>query len=874
MSKFTLEDLQSSELYIVWKDLYRVALEYGINDSNIYSKTDLGGIYWEPFFDRLYKLGSMMGLTKKIKEIKSEWIRPIFYFGAQSTGIIEFDGRKDIVDKGAIGNASVLRFSFVNAINVINSFKNIDEKNYKLLYKNFKKEIKYFFSKLIKFVYDGFREMHNHIKLILKPLLDLRRSGYRLFSLEQYEKQNVHLTFFNDTKELTKFMDSSRDFFKWEKYKQSKNTEGDNLYQFLRKDTSQRLLEYSFVDKIRTNDISDQINPYATNAPFTNNTKKAKNKIKEYYENAFNDKKELPKIKNSKICIKKTEEKKLFFPNIPILKQPEPTQMKHEAYQLQFEEGLNSMIEYLSTKLIKDFPYVIDTHKIFVNIKYIPNWKENEAANYYLSQLVNQIEILKRKCYEMKLNGITRILMPITENKDIISVIKEIFDLHAIVDNVMGNFLLYDQYIFIYDAIKLIKNSNIKEQIIKIQNKYYMEEILPKYVIFQSLCHSVKVLEKMKKYFKEEKERPFKYEDSYQISKHELEQEDNTLIFAYEIYGSYKRFFSPELQQKKKLYEKEVKKFGKFWLMEGFFDKNDKKLWIEAIELLSNINELVREDIRDTILFPKEEKNIIIRELGLSNNPTNSNIKINENESKDSSSIFVKKNSNKILNNFIKNKGRKISSKKITKIKKKIDNENSENTRRIFRKKSTHKRSNDFFSIPDNININFFRPPSVWNYPIERLRKLKNEKIILDGGIVQTEIRDVDPTKCYIDGRIQLFKLKFNKLLEKMKIYWKGSKGNMWDYFFGKILPVLEIKYNPYKAKESEKNIKEKILQEYNHKYNSVEEININNVDNKKENYDDLYTNTISNTFTITNMNTYGNIDTTIKSNLEEDSKL
>lgn len=196
MSKFTLEDLQSSELYIIWKDLYRVALEYGINDSNIYSKTDLGGIYWEPFFDRLYKLGSMMGLTKKIKEIKSEWIRPIFYFGAQSTGIIEFDGRKDIVDKGAIGNASVLRFSFVNAINAINSIKNIDEKNYKQLYKNFKKEIKYFFSKLIKFVYDGFREMHNHIKLILKPLLDLRRSGYRLFSLEQYEKQNFAFNIF------------------------------------------------------------------------------------------------------------------------------------------------------------------------------------------------------------------------------------------------------------------------------------------------------------------------------------------------------------------------------------------------------------------------------------------------------------------------------------------------------------------------------------------------------------------------------------------------------------------------------------------------------------------------------------------------------
>ena len=31
-------------------------------------------------------------------------------------------------------------------------------------------------------------------------------------------------------------------------------------------------------------------------------------------------------------------------------------------------------------------------------------------------------------------------------------------------------------------------------------------------------------------------------------------------------------------------------------------------MWIEAIEALSNINELVREDIRDSILNEKEEK--------------------------------------------------------------------------------------------------------------------------------------------------------------------------------------------------------------------------------------------------------------------------
>ena len=54
-------------------------------------------------------------------------------------------------------------------------------------------------------------------KLILKPLLDLRRGGYRLFSIEQMEKENRHLTIFNNKKDLSLFMSSSQNFFEWER---------------------------------------------------------------------------------------------------------------------------------------------------------------------------------------------------------------------------------------------------------------------------------------------------------------------------------------------------------------------------------------------------------------------------------------------------------------------------------------------------------------------------------------------------------------------------------------------------------------------------------------------------------------------------------
>ena len=52
----------------------------------------------------------------------------------------------------------------------------------------------------------------------------------------------------------------------------------------------------------------------------------------------------------------------------------------------------------------------------------------------------------------------------------------------------------------------------------------------------------------------------------------------------------------------------EINKFGRFWLMEGYFPPEDRDKWIQAIESLSNINRLVQEDIRDMILTGNDEK--------------------------------------------------------------------------------------------------------------------------------------------------------------------------------------------------------------------------------------------------------------------------
>ena len=841
------DSFQKSSEYILWKDLFRVAEEYSINEDTYFKKTDLSGEFWEPFLDRLYKMGSILGFTKKLKEIRMDWMRPILYFGAQSTGVIEFDGRRDEINKGAISNAILVKFSFKSVINAIHNFKNLDEKNFHKEFISFKKDIKYYFIQLAKFVKDGFLTMHRHVKLILKPLLDLRRGGYRLFSIEQMEKENRHLTIFHDKKDLSLFMSSSQNFFEWERYKQSKDPEGEKLNEFINQNISQERLSYHFSSEKRVKENNDKVNPYETNAAFRRDISNfhSKQTINNDTYGNNNNNLILPKIRKKK---EKKEEKNyglIIFPNIRILAQPQPNKLKHEAYQLEFENGLNSMIYYLNSRQNKDFPYIIDSHKIFTNINYVPNGKTEVATNFYISKLIENIEILKEKCYEMKLNGLSRVLMPITENVEFIKIIKNIFDYHVIIDNVMGNYLLYDQYMFIYNAIKFLLNSSKKVQVEQIKERYFMEEAIPKYVFFQSLCHSVKVLEKFKKYYKYEKNRIFQYKDSYQISEHILEHEDNELIFAYEIYGPHKRFFVKELQERKKKYDKEVNQFGRFWLMEGFFNKDDKNLWIEAIEALSNINELVREDIRDSFLNEKEEKekdqnkekgNDFVEDsdnkLKLYDLKKDTNI---SNKHKDSSSsslssrIYIKKSEKKNIN-LSRTTNRKKTNEKGNKvfIKKKI----------IIRQQSLN--SIDF----NKLNIDSFRPPKIWNYPIYRLRKLKKERS-QDTQIEIATIRNVDPTKCYVDGRIERFNKLFDKIYNNMKLYWtSGKKADTWEYFYDKVLKALNINYKTdlllkreriKKAEEEKKNKEQQNKDGQNTDAQNTEEKNINEINIKKD---------------------------------------
>ena len=802
MPKLTYEKLISSKEFLLWKDLARVAKEYEITETNLFTMEDLSGIYWEPFFERLYKLGQMMRFTKKLKEIRIDWMRPILYFGARSDGIIEFDGRKDIVDKGAVGDCSVVKYCFKSTINAILSVSDIDEKNFKEKHKEFKKEIKYFFNALNKYVRDGgFYKMHQHVKLILKPLLDLRRAGYRLFSVEKGEENYYDITFFNDTQSLKRFIESTKDYFYWEKFIRSKDKDEEKLMKFMQRETDQEELKYNFKYEIRKLERPNSVNPYSTNINFNKLEKNKEqtgtpNDTENIYTRYPGQRatKKISQREREEFLRKEREKRELILPNMKDLIQPEPLILKKQAYQEQFEKGIEEMIVYLNDKKPKDFPFLIDPHKIFVNIKYIPDGTKKEASNFYLSQLINEIDTLKRKCYEMKLNGITRVLMPITKNIEIVESLKNIFDLHNIIDNTMGNYLLYDQYMFIHDSLQFLTTTNYSEQFEILKNRDFMEENVPRYIIFCFLNHSAETLNKMRKYYKEVVGRPFVFEDSYQISEYDLMNVDNELIYSYEIYGLAAKLYNDVIKEKKKKYQEDAKLFGRFWISEGFFKKEDKNLWLQAIDLLSEINILVREDIRDYIITGKKKEDFGEHDyLNLSSSLNSSFIDQNSSISGISKTKTAKKGKKQL---------KPISKKKSIN---KTDSKIKKNKRRHSSRKYSFATTSENFKLPKDINN--LRPPSVWNFPVHRV-----EKIIIDGN--KKEIRNVDPTLCYKDGRVDKFLKLFDEIYQNAMEYLTTSSVDLWDYFYSKCLKALKISYTTFKELKAEEEIKRQIEEE------------------------------------------------------------
>lgn len=61
--------------------------------------------------------------------------------------------------------------------------------------------------------------------------------------------------------------------------------------------------------------------------------------------------------------------------------------------------------------------------------------------------------------------------------------------------------------------------------------------------------------------------------------------------------------FLSEGEKQKKIEEAERKKYGRYWIWEGYYNEKKTDLWLDTAEALKHVNEQVIEDIEDSILL-------------------------------------------------------------------------------------------------------------------------------------------------------------------------------------------------------------------------------------------------------------------------------
>lgn len=270
--KDKFEEWKKGKDYIMWTRLKEMCDTLDLTSSSFIGYVDLGGLYWEPLLELIYKYGNILKKTYKLKEIKMEYIRPLNYLGAQSDIEVVFDNDKYFVPKLASGKASQARFSFSHLIDSIRNVDNLNETNYLKECKTFKSDFNNFLKNLSSFVYEkdefgltGYRYLTENIKLILYPLRMLRKSAYRLFSVEKLEQKYQSLMTFTDKNDIKLFVDGVHQFLESEVYKQNKNCDVNELDKYMERNLNDESYKYKFSDKIHVEekkvDKDDKGNP-------------------------------------------------------------------------------------------------------------------------------------------------------------------------------------------------------------------------------------------------------------------------------------------------------------------------------------------------------------------------------------------------------------------------------------------------------------------------------------------------------------------------------------------------------------------------------------------------------------------------------------
>jgi hypothetical protein len=204
------EDFKETKECKMWEKVKEAAEHVGINESSHASNKDVPE-YWEPFLERLFKLGVFYKYTGKLKELKMEWIRPMYICQNLENQRIKIEGKEYTeADKELVylcGDISLYLKPFLITLYDYDRLHTLDPGAFKKKKKEFQDNLKKLFQTIIKFQKNGYKHVRSIVELILKPMLDLVEANYDLFCLEGKLYGIKDLTIFNDKKDTAQFME-------------------------------------------------------------------------------------------------------------------------------------------------------------------------------------------------------------------------------------------------------------------------------------------------------------------------------------------------------------------------------------------------------------------------------------------------------------------------------------------------------------------------------------------------------------------------------------------------------------------------------------------------------------------------------------------
>ena len=806
MPKITFDTYKETDEYKMWLHIESLCEQYELTGDNYIVRKDIGGVFWEPLWDRIFKFGLMLKhVPKSIKYIKGEWMRPLLYLESQSNDIVTFDGVQYKINKTANSAAVNLRVALRNLLNSLTNASKITNESFNNDYKQLKEDDKYFFKMLNAYVKEGYRPMHENVKDILLPLRLLRKGGYRLFAYEERINKNIDLNLFKNKEHMTIFVNSIKEEFKADEILQAKNNTPEELQQIMQRETQANNMKYVYNEEKMKEEKKEQ-NPYDSIALKSENNPKTAKKANELAKKKFEQQQKAIQDKEDQ------EKRKLIFPNLSNLTQTEIIKFERDALVADFEKGFKAMVVYLNNKFPLQIPELIDAHKLTVNLENIP--KSRYEANFYMTKLEKVLYDLKKMCYEMKLNGLTRILLPITANIEFTTQVKLVYDLHVSIDRLMGDKLKLEQYSFIFKEIDFISKSNFKDELFFFKDKNFMEIGVSKYIFYQALCNSVDVMEKMRK---NNRLNGIKYDniDNYfqttKLSLDSITEYNSFNLYNFDNYiAEETKAYTPDLKKQIALdritLNQELKQIGRFFMLENFMDPDQKDNWIDLTTQLIEINSSVREDIKEHLL---RSSSIRVKEHAQNDSKATSRVS-SRHASRRNSRSSSRKATNKHPAGYYQNMSKSIIPQKNQKKNQGVANNLSMSTKftksgkKDMRKKKEMSMDNVLedsstnLIIVKDLKISRFKPPFIWHFPIERIRELQKKNNTNNYEISTT---NVDFNTIYKDGRVERFLELFNAVFDSCMKYCQEKLRNNWEYMLYKQFEIFDIKYQPFSDK-------------------------------------------------------------------------